>query len=401
MFLKTCILSLNALSGLASALVTPRGGGSGRHGSGYGNGGGSTTKLTTFEQNMIFDPPDNYTDPQVLYPRTVQLHDGRLLATWENYSPEPPLVWFPIYESMDHGVTWTEISKITDQVNGWGLRYQPFLYEMDQDMGPYKKGTILLAGNSIPTDLSETQIDLYASVDKGRTWEFVAHIAAGGAAIPTNDQTPVWEPFIMRYKDTMIIYYADQRDPDHGQELSHQESTDLINWSDRILDVSEPTYTDRPGMPFVALLPTGQYMYVYEWGGTTVFENYGFPLYYRIADDPRHFINATAHLINAGDSYPISSPNVVWSPVGGKDGTILVSSSSKPLYFNRCGADPTICSWEAMDPPEDAAYTRNIRLLEDDPNYLLIMGAGVLPPSTTNNVTVSVIKVSDVLTAES
>ena len=39
--------------------------------------------------------------------------------------------------------------------------------ELSRDIGNFKKGTILLAGNSIPRDLSTTQIDLYASTDKG------------------------------------------------------------------------------------------------------------------------------------------------------------------------------------------------------------------------------------------
>lgn len=59
----------------------------------------------TFSNLSIYDPPDNYTDPQVLYGRPVELEDGTLLATWENYSPEPPLVWFPIVKSVDGGKT--------------------------------------------------------------------------------------------------------------------------------------------------------------------------------------------------------------------------------------------------------------------------------------------------------
>lgn len=151
----------------------------------------------TFSNNVIFDPPDNYTDPQVLYARSLELCDGTLLATWENYSPEPPLVWFPIYESTDGGVSWTEISKVTDEVNGWGLRYQPTLYQLTEPIGDFEKGTVLLSGNSIPTDLSLTQIDVYASRDSGHTWEFVSHVAAGGEALPNNGLTPVWEPFFL------------------------------------------------------------------------------------------------------------------------------------------------------------------------------------------------------------
>ncbi|KAK1573301.1 BNR/Asp-box repeat protein [Colletotrichum navitas] len=358
---------------------------------------GIASGLETFERNLIFQPPDNYTDPRVLYPRTVQLIDGRLLATWENYSPEPPLVWFPIYESLDGGLTWEEVGQVHDQVNNWGLRYQPFLYELRQDFAGFPVGTILLAGNSIPTDLSETQIDLYASRDKGRTWEFLSHVARGGRAIPNNEETPVWEPFILIFEDDLILYYADQRSSEHGQEISHQTTKDLKNWSDVVIDVTYPRYTDRPGMPFITQLANGDYMYTFEYGGADIITPYSFPIYYRIAKDPRKFADAPDHYIKStnGGVFPINSPNVVWSPVGGCNGTIIVSSNTAPLFINRRGGEPD--AWVAYDSPEPGAYTRNVRVFEEDPDYLIIMGAGVLPPSTTNKVTVSVLKLSNLL----
>jgi hypothetical protein len=94
-------------------------------------------RFSTFNNTVIFVPPANYTDPGTLYARTVELEGGVLLATWENYSPQPPLVYFPIFKSVDGGETWKEISKITDQVNGWGLRYQPMLYELPVGVGQY------------------------------------------------------------------------------------------------------------------------------------------------------------------------------------------------------------------------------------------------------------------------
>lgn len=161
--------------------------------------------IPTFSNKVIFDPSDsdNYTDPEVLYARTAELtHSGNgsngvLLATWENYSPEPPPVYFPIYRSADHGQTWTHIANVTDRDAGRGNRYQPFLYELPVGFGGYAAGTVLLAGNSIPADLGSTQIDVYASEDGGYTWEFVSHAADGGEALPDNGLTPVWEPFIM------------------------------------------------------------------------------------------------------------------------------------------------------------------------------------------------------------
>jgi hypothetical protein len=152
---------------------------------------------TTYSNVTVFDPPSDYNIPRTLYARTVQLPNGDLLATWENYSPEPPVVYFPIYRSFDLGKTWSKLSTVQDTANGVGLRYQPFLYYLDERIGSFGPGTLLLAGNSIPTDLSTTQIDLYASHDSGKTWNFVSHIASGGEAIPDNGLTPIWEPFLL------------------------------------------------------------------------------------------------------------------------------------------------------------------------------------------------------------
>ena len=153
----------------------------------------------TLSNVVIFSPPSNagWTDPRVLYARALQLSNGDLLATWENYSPEPPAVHFPVFKSTDGGASWSEIAQVNDTVNGWGLRYQPFLYELPSPIGDFPAGTLLLAGNSIPTDLSKTKIDVYASRDSGVTWEFVSSVASGGKALPNNGLTPVWEPFLM------------------------------------------------------------------------------------------------------------------------------------------------------------------------------------------------------------
>ena len=95
--------------------------------------------------DTLFAPPADYIVPRTLYARTLRLavDDNVILATWENYSPEPPLVYFPVYRSTDLGQTWTHISNITDTVNGWGLRYQPFLYEMTENIGAFQAGDSL------------------------------------------------------------------------------------------------------------------------------------------------------------------------------------------------------------------------------------------------------------------
>ncbi len=353
--------------------------------------------FSTFSNITVAHSPLGSNSPGVLYARTTEISKDILLATWENYSPEPPLVYFPIHRSLDGGLTWTEISRATDQVNNWGLRYQPFLYTLPQPFVDYPQGTILLAGNSIPTDLSKTQIDLYASTDSGHTWNFLSHIAAGGRAIPNNGETPVWEPFLMLYDNQLVVYYSDQRDPLHGQKLVHQTTTDLKTWTPAVDDVSYTNFTSRPGMTTVTQLPDGNYIMTYEYGGGPLATDpssstgYHFPAYYRIAANPLEFNNSVGYPIIAQDgTQPTSSPYIAWSSVGGPNGSIIVSAASnEEVFVNReLGA---VDAWEKVVTPERASYSRQVRVMKNNPDHVLLIGGGNLPPAVNNTVTVSVI----------
>jgi len=149
-----------------------------------------------FSNNVIYQPGKGQT---MQYPRYVELQDGTLLAT-VTFSPFNPQ-FFPVFESKDGGATWTWVSNITDQVNGWGLQAQPALAELTEPLGGYPAGTILASGNSENRNTTATgggtRIDLYASRDRARSWEFVSHIAMGGQPNTTNGETPIWEPYLM------------------------------------------------------------------------------------------------------------------------------------------------------------------------------------------------------------
>ncbi|KAJ5684650.1 CAZyme family GH93 [Penicillium maclennaniae] len=352
----------------------------------------SPTPLTN---STIFAPPSDYNIPRTLYARNEQLPNGDLLATWENYSPEPPLVYFPIYRSKDFGKTWSELSKVHDTVNGYGLRYQPFLYYLPEVIGSFKAGTLLLAGNSIPEDLSSTHLDLYASHDDGVTWKFVSHIAAGGEAVPDNGLTPVWEPFLLAHNGKLICYYSDQRaNTTHGQKLVHQVSTDGKKWGPVVDDVAYPTYTDRPGMPTV--LPNGQYIYFYEYGSFFDTATYSFPLYYRLSSDPEDFASSEGiALVASSGTVPTSSPYVVWTEYGGKNGTIIASSGTQSnIFINQALGEG---EWTEIASPESASYTRSLRILsEGNGRYLAINGGGVLG-GTSNTVSMSVMDLKKAL----
>ena len=221
------------------------------------------------------------------------------------------------------------------------------------------------------------------------TWNFVSHIAAGGEALPDNGLTPVWEPFILTYNNQLVIYYSDQRDPLHGQKLVHQTSTDLHTWAAPVDDVAYSNYTFRPGMTTVAELPSGQYVMTYEFYGAPEAD---FAVYYRMSDDPLNFNAAAGQVVRASDGVvPTSSPYVIWSPVGGPNGTIVVSSGNdEAIFLNRelgqSGA------WTRVDTPAGMSYTRSLRVLPAEQD-ILIVGGGVLSGSN-NSVQVTVVDIT-------
>lgn len=197
------------------------------------------------------------------------------------------------------------------------------------------------------------------------------------------------------HEGQIILYYADQRPEGHGQVISHQTTTDLLTWSEPVYDAIYDDPEARPGMPGVALLPDGTYMYVYEYGGSPDFDDYRFPIHYRISADPTAFGDAEDFPVNAAGSVPTSSPNIVWTPWGGENGTVIISAAQGQVWANKALGDPA--AWTVHDTPQPGAYTRNLLTFAERPDLLLLIGAGVLPPSDTNRVSLSVVDLEEII----
>lgn len=204
------------------------------------------------------------------------------------------------------------------------------------------------------------------------------------------------------YNNEVVIFYSDQRLSDtYGQRLVHQASKDLKHWGDVVPDVEYDVYEDRPGMTTMTQLPNGKYIMTYEFGHTDpITGDYGFPVYYRINENPLRFNESEGVLItakNTGDN-PEGSPCVVWSSAGGKNGTIIVSSGDYPqVWTNQALGDQG--EWYEWETPAPTSYTRHLRVFHEAQDRLLIMGAGVLPPSSDNNVSYSIVDIDGLLTS--
>lgn len=380
--LQSLVGSVDALQGIGTSDLAKR----------------SPPAFSDFTNNTVFYPPADYSSWKTTYGRSLQLPDDSLLVTWENYPPEPPPADFPIYKSVDGGATWVNYSIARDQVNNWGLRYQPNLYLLPKDFGGYAAGTILLAGASVPDDLSQAWLDLYASTDGGRKWKFVSHMVYGpGPELASNGDAAVWEPFLLMYDDQLVCYYSDQRDPSHGQKLSHITTVNLRTWSSPVDDVAASVYDYRPGMAIVAHIEsTNQYIMTYE----VCIDGQGCQAHYKTSSSPLTFgsISGIGEAIVSNNTgvQPGASPYVIWTPNPRKhelSGIIIMNGEgSKSLFLNDDSAARD--RWIEFPIDQLAAHSRTLEVINDHgKRKLLITGAGVFDTSADNFVNVGVIEI--------
>lgn len=125
-----------------------------------------------YKNVTVFAPPESWSSHSTSYARSLLLNqnceqENVLLASWTFSPPGGP--YLPIARSTDGGRSWSELSKVyfTHKDYTGGIILQPFLFELPQQIGQYPAGTILATGNAIPADFSSTNIELYASIDKG------------------------------------------------------------------------------------------------------------------------------------------------------------------------------------------------------------------------------------------
>ncbi|SEC46744.1 Ricin-type beta-trefoil lectin domain-like [Amycolatopsis tolypomycina] len=326
----------------------------------------------------IFQPTAaaGYANPGAMYARAITLHhngeaNGTLFSTFEVYrSAGAPA--FPVYRSGDAGKSWTYVSQVTDTVNGYGMRWNPEIYELPDRLGTLPAGTLLVSGLSVPADMHSTEILLYASTDLGKTWKLLSSVAKGGVASVSDPNTPIWEPVLLMRNGKLIVYYSDQRDnAHHSQKLVHQVTTDGRTWGPVVDDVAYPAQRARPGMATVAELPGGRWIMTYEYCNAP---QGSCPVYYKIATDPEKFGQADDNqIVLDNGAKPCCQPFVVWTPSGGPQGTIVVSNGGgTDLAVNTAGGDPT--QWRSQASNAPGGYSRGLMVMPDGNTVMSITG---------------------------
>ncbi|OAL57459.1 hypothetical protein IQ07DRAFT_496017 [Pyrenochaeta sp. DS3sAY3a] len=352
--------------------------------------------FSDFTNNVVFRPLPDHESWGTIYARTVQLPDGSHLLSWEDYSPEPPLLSFPVYRSDDGGATWSNYSQIQDQVNGWGNRYQPHFFVLPEAFGEYPTGTVIFGGMSVRKDLAEAWLDIYASTNNGKNWAFVSHaVHAPGPETVRNGDKAVWEPFFLVHEGKLVLHFSDQRDQKYAQKLAHITTTNLKDWSEPVNDVTYPVYEYRPGMTTVAhIKSTGQWIMTYELCGSS---DSGCPSYYKIASSPLHFesVQGTKLVSNTGEN-PGSAPYVIWTEHpnrGDGSGLIIMNGAqNKAVYVNEDSAKSD--GWRRVDVEQDSAHSRSLQIINSNgQKKLMLASGGHMSGNADNFVSVGVIDI--------
>lgn len=289
---------------------------------------------------------------------------GRLLMVFE----QDGMAGVPLWESRDGGAHWRFLLNVTDQAHAgderWQLRWQPHLTELPRATADLPAGALLLSANATRNDdkgrVYVEDLQMYVSVDGGKTWRYRSSIVQGGGRPEDKDNKGVWEPNVHLLDDgRLVAYYSSEQHKAEGynQLLAHKVSSDGgRTWGQEVRDVAIPGGVQRPGMAIVARLPDQRYAMTYE-----------------NIDGPRNgqvFIKFSRDGLDWGDPqrhgepvmtlsgfWPAACPVVQWFPQGGPEGVIVVSAQhaggggdegGRTFYWNNAsGRGPW---WEVRAP---------------------------------------------------
>jgi hypothetical protein len=291
------------------------------------------TTGTLYSPNVSANP-----DEDASYPRVIRLEhsgsaDGELLATFSHSGVGSTKANFPIYESTNNGASWSSspIGTVTDTVHGWDLD-GPTLYELPQAEGSLPAGTLLAAGTAWNRgDYTQQAIEVFYSTNGGVTWNYRSSCTSESGQADTEGHG-IWEPeFAVAGNGDLVCYFSDERPSSNGynQVLADVVSTDGgLTWGSEVYDVAVQDNVQRPGMTTVVKLPNGTYGMTFEDCKAGYDPDEACSVYFKTSSDGENWspVDSLGTLVETADGrHFLHTPQLAWSPIGGPDGTLLVS----------------------------------------------------------------------------
>ncbi|KAJ4377762.1 hypothetical protein N0V83_000592 [Neocucurbitaria cava] len=348
------------------------------------------TGVDAFANATVYQPEDS--THHLISPRTENMPNKTILAVWND--PQQTNDTLPVYQSTNSGFSWYSYGTVTSNVAGRRL-LEPYLLYVNGTWGGETNLT-LLAVNAV--DDKSTNIELYASGDNGATFDFVHRVAEGGPATGTTGSTAVGEPSMVLHDKRLTVYYSDQRDAQHAQKIVHQSTSDMWeNWGTAIDVAASDVVTDRAGMTSIAMLPNNQYIIAFELIQSSNSSSEKSSTYFKLTSTPENVgtermqeVTTSTGRKSQGASY------VTWSPVGGANGTIVLSDSvSNSVFVNQALGEGV---WREIKTTAGRAYGREVRVVPDDQSKLRF-ATGAEDAETSSDILVTVMDLGKALAA--
>lgn len=369
---------------------------------------------------VVYEPTvtDTWYDNGVRYGRGIQLkcdeageNKGNIYVTSEYfyYPGRYGLEHFPIFESSDGGRTYKHISDIYDthfnakkwmkaedgsyyevpegtegattyKNEWWAMIYQPFLYELPEDIGDLKKGTVVCAGTT--RNNNSSAIVLYYSTDSLKTWDYYSTIVEAGP-LKMNNGTAIWEAMLISEDGKLYCFYSSEvgMTKGGGQRLVYRASDDCKTWCEdvKVCDFEEENPAFRPGMPVVTKMANGKFFMIYE--GVNMGNGY-MPVYYKISDDIAVW-DYKDHGVELPAPFRSGSPYCTTL----NDGKVVITTHGT----NRIGVNINNAEtneWYIFNTDIESAYSRALfPMLNGD---LLLISGGAHQPINGRTLTTSV-----------
>lgn len=373
---------------------------------------------------VVYEPTinDTWYDNGIRYGRGMQLQcdeagaaKGNIYVTSEYfyYPGHYGYEHFPIFESSDGGRTYKHISDIYDTEfmekkwmkaddgtyyevpvgtegattyydDWWVMLFQPFLYELPEDIGDLKKGTVLCAGTSKTN--SRSAIVLYYSTDNLRTWNYYSTIVEAGP-LKMNNGTAIWEAMLISEDGVLYCFYSSEvgMTKGGGQRLVYRASSDCKEWGEdvKVCDFEEENPAFRPGMPVVTKMANGKFFMIYE--GVNMGNGY-MPVYYKISDDIATW-DYKDHGVELPAPFRGGSPYCTTL----KDGKVVITTHGT----NRIGVNVDNAEtneWYIFNTNIESAYSRALFPMEN--GELLLVSGGAHQPINGRTLTSFVQKIA-------
>ena len=309
-----------------------------------GSSPASASAATTgvlYAPNISANPSEDASYPRVIRLAHSGSADGELLATFSHSGVGSSKANFPIYESTDGGQSWSSspIGTVTDTVHGWDLD-GPTLFELPQAEGSLPAGTLLAAGTAWNrNDYTQQAIEVFYSTDHGASWSYRSSCASESGQ-PNTEGHGIWEPeFAVTGSGALACYFSDERPSANGynQVIADVTSTDGgLTWGSENYDVAVQDGVQRPGMATVVKLPNGTYGMTFEDCKAGYDPDTACSVYFKTSPDgvDGSSVSSLGSLVQTSDGrHFLHTPQLAWSPIGGPNGTLLVSGQ-RVVYGN-------------------------------------------------------------------